>query len=400
MGKKLRARWGILGLAGALMAMLAMIPAYGSHDLANSDILRLNLGTGGNFFRYEPLAGEVVTQPIPTTGSCSVSVDGALVTLTGNKKGPGFKDGSIGVMTGNAQGVPCSRIDSNETLTLRLNTGPAVAAELDLELKGDVQLALVLDNGETYTVRSGSKVVNGQGVDGVAGDPYRLSLDSDYKLGNCRFQSDSGPDSGPNDNCRVVIHPDTPFSSIQFKPSSGEVSLEGGSDYASSDGKYDTLFYFQGWDGELDCGDTTGPRQDGSVVGEIIRHDNADGETCTPKLFRLIADEDDEQNGSVVFEVSDPADQNMAFFEALITFEEDLDANVPMFGTLEYDPDGTDGYDDFKTMPACLVDPLPGGTPNAGAIPDGHEGCVIEVTQHFDGTTEWHAVFMGDWKFR
>lgn len=153
------------------------------------------------------------------------------------------------------------------------------------------------------------------------------------------------------------------------------------------------------WHGELECGDSTGERQDGNVTSEIIRHENADDTECAPKLFRLVPDETDEQHGSVVFEVLDPSDQPRAFFEAHLTFKPDVP--VPSV-KLEYDPDGSDGYDDFKEMPYCEEDPFvgEGGTPNPDAIPDGHEGCVIEVTQHYDGTTEWHVVFMGDWKFR
>lgn len=394
MGKTLRSKWGLLVLAAALVVGMATIPAVGEHTPESSDVLRLHMGADGNYFQLEPISGSATTQSFSPQSNCRLNVDGDLVTLSGSSS-PGYHNQSIGIRGSGGNGVPCSRVDSNESLTVTLNGGlSAVAVDLDLELKGDTELLIDLSNGEQYIVRSGGKT---QGEPGS----NSLTLHSGAPAGNCQGGSDSGPDSGPNDNCRVTIDPDEAFTSLTFSLTSGEMSLEGGGDFFPYDPANDTMFYLETWDGLLGCGDSTLPRVDGDVVTEIIRHDNVTTELCTPKLFRLVADANDEQNGSVTFEVYDPADQPDAFFEAYVTFKEDLTSAPPMVGTLEYDPDGSDGYLDFKTMPACTEAPFDGnGDPVASAIPVGHEGCVITVTQDFDGTTKWHAVFMGDWKFR
>jgi len=49
---------------------------------------------------------------------------------------------------------------------------------------------------------------------------------------NCAGASDSGPDSGPNDNCRWVIN--DVGGSFRLRPTHGEGSLEGGGDYVGS----------------------------------------------------------------------------------------------------------------------------------------------------------------------
>jgi hypothetical protein len=417
-GKTLRSKWGLLALAAALTVGLATIPASGDSPPASDDLLRLHMGSGSGEITYESTTVDTSgmdPQTLTAGKQCELVSSGSdFVVITANSKGPGLVGNSIGVKSAgsNSSGVPCSRISGGEYLDLAFNVGsPAIAMELDLELKGDVVLDIVV-NDETFTVKSGLDATGDREAAPNSDGVLELLLDGDGDNGVCRFAADSGPDSGPNDNCRVVVTPSQSFTSVRLVGQQGEVSLEGGGDYsATPDDRYDTIFYLQAWDGLLSCEDdpeteelenSTGEEFDGSVVVEIIRHPNADGSECVDKLFRLVPDAEDEQNGSVVFEVNDPASQDQAFFEAIITFDETLDAeNPPMQGTLEYDPDGSDGYLNFKTMLACDEAPFDvNGDPVAGAIPDGHEGCVISVTQQFDGTTTWHAVFMGDWKFR
>ncbi|CAN5867378.1 hypothetical protein BH23ACT5_BH23ACT5_04950 [soil metagenome] len=402
-GKTLRSRWGLLALTAALMMALVTFPAAGEHVPEESDVLRLHLGTDGKYFKYEPVVGDPVTQQIPAPVRCELGnrVDGPLVKLSGNNRGPGLVDVSIGVKTGGSQGIPCSRVDSNEHLTMSLVGVPvAVAAEFDLELKGDVEVKLELSSGETFTVRSASRIVAGDGVDGTSGVPFVVRLTSENPIGNCRNAANSGPDAGAQDNCRVIIDPDLSFSSVTFRSVSGEISLEGSGDFGN-DPAFDTIFYLQTeeWDGEIACGETVRDK-DGDVTAKITRYQNTDDSECLPKLFRLLADKSNpEENGAatVTFEFPD-TDTQAAIYEAHLTFNQPLDS--PLDAVLQYDPEPP--YDNFKNMPRCESDPFdaPQGSLDPGAIPARHEGCVISVTQTWHGLTTWHAIFEGDWRFK
>lgn len=421
-GKKVRSTSGVVAFAVALAVMLAVIPAAGDHlpsgdDPGGAGFLRLHLGSDAQQFVYEPLQGGATTQAIGSN-RCEVTLasNPPLATLSGNNRGPGINGTSLGVKSGGSQGVPCGRIDATEHLTIGLGNVPLAAeADLDLELKGDskVTIEVYLDGvkRESFEVRSGASVVAGQGVDGTSGEPFSAEVETDdpqtgvnESIANCKNQSDSGPDAGSRDNCRVTVHPALPFDAVKLIPRVGEISLEGSGDFGN-DRAFDTIFYLTTFEGVLDCGDEVSDEAEG-VSGTIIRHSNADGSVCIVKPYRMFVDTADE---SVVFEIGDPASQE-AFYEATIVLQQPL--TTPLSAALEYDPEPP--YDAFKQAPACTAYPfqldangdrvidsetgLP--IPVEEAIPDGHEACVISVTQEWDGNTTWHAVFMGDWKFR
>lgn len=399
MGKTLRSKWGLLVLVAALVVGMATIPAVGEHSPESSDVLRLHMGADGNYFKLEPATGSSTTQSFSPHNNCRLDVDGELVTLSGSSS-PGYHNQSIGVRGSGGNGVPCSRIDSSESLTVTLGTGlMAVAVDLDLELKGDVEALITLSHGEQYTVRSGSKAQGAAGTDS-------LSLNSSDRVGNCRGGTDSGPDSGPNDNCRVTIDPDTAFTSLTFSLTSGEMSLEGGGDFYPYDPANDTIFYLETWDGVLDCGDIASDDQGGTDVS-IKRYQNIDDPNtpqdestieCTPKLYRLDAVDVAEGEDTVTFELSDP--DQVALYRADLTFARPVDDLFD--AVLLYDPDGTDGYEDFFEMPACEGDPgdKTGSSQDASVIPSGDQGCIISVIQQYDGTTTWDVLFYGDWRFK
>lgn len=445
LGRKLRSSWKVFSVGAALAMALLVVPALGQEAEEGQELLRLHVGSDEQFLQYEP-DGDPGTQASPNdpgvvrndlvSQRCELSVveDASARPLVAGSLAsfdeggtPGLNGISIGVKTGNSQGVPCGRVDSTEELVVTLGEVGgrqliADAAEFDLELKGsaNVDIQLLLDG---TAVGDPFRLVSGQG----SGNP-QVILSPQSPTGECQGASDSGPDAGERDNCRVMVHPDSPFNGVSFTLSAGEISLEGSGDFGN-DRAADTIFFIGSWEGALACDDdpatddienSTGEQDDGDVVVEIIRHFNADLSECGDKLFLLTPDAEDEQRGSVIFEVADPEAQRFAFFETHVTFKEDVEGELwfPLQGTLQYDPDGSDEYNDFKDMPACMSDPLPDGTPDAGAIPgfpgfddegaleawlddpERHDGCVIDVTQEFDGTTIWHAVFMGDWKFR
>ena len=140
-------------------------------------------------------------------------MDGPLAALSGSDQGPGLKDGSIGIKTGGSTGVPCSRVDATEDLTVSLKGVPdAVTAALDLELKGGVRVDIIVSLGgtevDTFQVRAGGGIVPGEGVDGSATAPFTATATAAQPVVNCRNASDAGPDAGSSDNCYVTIEPD------------------------------------------------------------------------------------------------------------------------------------------------------------------------------------------------
>lgn len=404
-------RWPFLALVVAL-AMLT-VPTAGSSQTSDAPTLRLHVGSDGAYFRYTPNSGPPVTQVIGAPKRCQLTVTGPLAALDGSDKGPGLSDNGIGIKSGGSQGTPCSRVDNSEELSVELLEVPAAeSAELDLEFKGSTQVRIHTLNGgalvDTFTIRAGTAVVPGVGVDGSAVEPFGVAVTSAQPIGNCRNDSDAGPDSGSRDNCRVSITPSGTFDQVVLAPTMGEVSLEGSGDFGN-DPAFDTIFHLTSYDGELGCDEDTNTAYevDGATEGRIVRYENTDGSDCVLKPYVLQVTADDPAEGgldSVVFEIDDPVTPvQPAIYEAFLTFDQPL--STPLDAVLEYDPDRTDGYDQFKQAPACIQDPFdladdPAGSLNDEAIPAGHEACVIDVTQEWDGTTTWHAIFAGDWKFR
>lgn len=407
MGTKSRVTWKLVAILSALAVMLAVIPAGGAHLGESGDgeppLLRLHVGTDGQYFQYEPVDGDPVRQNLPTPVNCELrNVNGPLAALSGNNRGPGIHGISIGVKSGGSQGVPCGRVDSKENLTLSLVGVPAAAkAELDLELKGGARVQLELYLGgqktETFEVRAGAGVVAGEGVDGTPGVPFSALVSAEQPIANCQGQADSGPDAGALDNCRVTVHPTVPFDAIKFVPKMGEFSLEGSGDFGN-DPAFDTIFYLSQFEGELDCGDEVS-KDDGVVEATIIRHDNWDGTDCTLKPYTLRVNADDpEEEGAqtVTFLLSE--DGQAAFYEAFLTFKSDSMTSLDgaLLLQISFDPP----FNVYEDLEACDEPPFVEGAPNVDAFPEEKEACVISVFQDWDGVTEWHIVFIADPKFR
>lgn len=417
-GNRIRSSWRVALLVAGLLLLLTTIPAVGSHLPNDEGTLRLHVGSDATYFEYAPADGAAVQQTIDAPERCELAVNGPLAALSGSDRGPGLNGISIGIKSGGAQGVPCGRVDGSEDLTLSLAGVPlASMADLDLELKGDakVRLDVRMDGSvvESFEVRSGASIVEGQGVDGAGTEPFTATAttddpatERDESIANCRNQSDSGPDAGARDNCRVTIDPSLPFDAVSFVPLVGEMSLEGSGDFGD-DTDFDTVFYLTSFQGVLGCDaeNNSVEDEDGDVVGTIVRYENRDGSDCVLKPYSIVAQTSDpaeEGAQSVTFEVADPGAQE-AIYEFFITFDQEL--TTPLSAVLQYDPDGSDDYDDFVDMLACVEDYSdlsddPEGSLNDEAIPSGHQGCIADVSQNWDGTTTWHGIFFGDWKFR
>jgi hypothetical protein len=143
----------------------------------------------------------------------------------------GLENGSLGVYD-NGKGTSCTRMTASieEELFFESLVGGFDRLELDLELKGNAVFEVEIVGGNTYTLRSGTARIPG-GWEGEA--------DTDHPIVNCTGSSDSGPDSGPNDNCTWVIN--DIGSAFYLRPVAGEGSLEGGGDYPT--GAVDSRIY-------------------------------------------------------------------------------------------------------------------------------------------------------------
>lgn len=411
-GKTLRSKWGLLATAVALVAALATIPAVGLDDPSSPWgplTLALHLDAddrGTSYFEYTSASGEHTIQEIGRPNRCvpRSGLAGPLVSVGATSGGSavpvGLVSGAMGAKSGNAQGIPCSRVETSytENLTIDLDGVPdAIGAELDLELKGAAEITVKLYKGGIHT--EDLAILSGPGFDD--GTPYEATA-SPGSAATCLGSADSGADSGSNDNCRVTLDPANPFDEVHFVATNGEFSLEGGSDFGNARAN-DTVFFLD-WDGTLICGQTTPREVDGDVSGAIKRHENTDVSECVAKPYTLDVQEGAEgEDDTLTFEVGDQGSQP-AIYEAWLTFTE---GTATLFNAvLEYDSQPPYNAADFKTMPACVEDPFDvgddplGSTLNDEAIPSGHEGCVISVTQQYDGTTDWHVIFEGDWRFK
>jgi hypothetical protein len=135
----------------------------------------------------------------------------------------GLQYGSLGVYD-NSNGTSCTRMTASigEGLLFQPLVGGFDKLELDMELKGNAVFRLqinphpsgdVTKGGHQYFLRSGTS----------------QALEPAANVTNCTGSSDSGPDSGPNDNCPWIIE-DVGSSFDLRAVETGEGSLEGGGD--------------------------------------------------------------------------------------------------------------------------------------------------------------------------
>ena len=419
MFKKSRSRWGLFALVLVLsLAFTAMTTASAVTGPAGT--LSLHVANGSGVFTYTPTSGGAqIQQPLPAPNKCGIGnpLNGNLVDIagslsaTGAAKPVGLVGSSIGVKgSSTATGTACGRVDAAEAMTLTLDNVPnAGSVALDLELKGGANVQIVFKLGTstvgTFQIRSGSSIVSGEGKDGnTDGPPFSVALIATEPIGNCRNASDSGPDSGGNDNCRVSITPASEFDTVEFRALAGEFSLEGGGDAGTSDTVFNLVASFEG---EIGCasGNNVATDDGGDVEARITRHQNTVASQCVLKPYNLTATENDGVGPSVTFDVADPVSPaQKGAYEALLTFDQPL--TNALSAKLTYDPAPPYIEGDFDEIPPCGAAPLPAGADdptgsiNDEAIPTGHTACVADVSQSWDGKTVWHVFFTADIKFR
>ncbi|WP_256842352.1 hypothetical protein [Ornithinimicrobium cryptoxanthini] len=406
---KIRSGLRLIAVSAAVALGLGSVSAAG--DTEAEETLRLHLGSYGTYFEYSN-HGEPIKQKITTAHNkkkdCQLNVNGPLAHLSGSDYGPGMFKESIGINSGD-NGRPCGWVKETEDLTLSLGDVPdALQVALDLELKGDVRVQIVLSHGGvpagTFEVRSGGGIVPGEGVDGSTKAPFTATATTAEPIANCLNGS---ANSGINDNCYVTIIPLGPFDAITFKPLSGKMSLEGGGDYGKKKGKdFETVFTLVDYDGWLGCDDETNSVtiEGSTVYGDITRLQNTDGSDCVPKPYNIDVDVEADTLSFVPHD--NPGAPQPSAYQAMLKFSPAA-ATMSFTSLLEYDQDD-DGPLGFEDMPWCIgnpfADPDAVGSIDTSVIPAGDTWCVVSESTDLVGggniRTTWNVVGIGDPKFR
>ena len=434
-----------LAFAAAAVVTSGISPV--AQAAGDEGVLRLQMGAANQFI-FQPPAGATdpfLTQAfyMPGKGSCLLEWTNGyagLVTLTtkvGTAGGliPGFGPTSIGAFDG-PKGTPCSRVSqyASEALTLTLGPDTILATsaggsidanafdrlELDLEVKGDAHLLLTMRVAGSitgyYELRTGTSITAAGLPPKIDGQPQES--DPAHRIVNCSSRSDSGPDSGPNDNCRWIIN--DLGQSFTITPLVGEFSLEGGADWpAPQDYANNTLIYLTSVEeGDLYCGGSTvrafpiGDGSNGAQCGPVTRSPSS--YCSTVPIHYVYRDIDGFDRGCEL--IKSPGSQ----LAALVTIDfpkeprTELSAVPPTRlrfagSTADFLPKlciGTVvGTGDLRTIDEVLKGTLPGVTPN-GALDQVRDngaidwGCVLEHHVEYLGTSSMQVrqtiLFWGD----
>jgi hypothetical protein len=364
-------------------------PGVTTSSLPDGGVVRLHLGPS-DFFRFDApdgSGGYTPGTPAPiSVDECAATTSGVMAVQVGPTSGQlGLVADGLGVRVGGeGQGQRCGQVNgTGQSLSLTL-TGPLAGmfmdrAELDIEGKFDATV-----RAELYR---GSELVGVETLDtGVL--------------------SDSGPDSGTDDNYRWVIPaPDAApvlFDRLLLRvdPStpSGGFSLAGGAEgtapapggLGETLGTSDSLFHLVGADGVLGCGDQASTGAPGAPSATVERLDNLEGDPddCVPVVFAL----DSGVEGETQF----------VFLGKDLTAQADLRPQFTM--TIGWLPEAAT----YPVVRMTRIDtgsgPEPvvwcGGTPAAPELPPGELWCLssqnvvpagaglIQVTESFYGVND------------
>ncbi|HEX6887571.1 MAG TPA: hypothetical protein VF143_05635, partial [Candidatus Nanopelagicales bacterium] len=288
--------------------------------------LAIETGTPDRVELYDPTGLSRGVQTISSTASgCALVTDpldegtGAFLRFSGrvgtSTTAESWASGSIGVAE-KKSGTSCYQVNSpGETLRLSLGTATRPAgstatayavrsAYLDVELKQDARiLATALLGGNPvgyFELQSGSTI----------GQPKLTSADIiaslPYSVQSCNNPSDSGPDSGVNDNCRWATGELSPdplddvlYDTLALRAVNGSFSLEYGRDGRVTSGPQianpflpagASYFELTTVDGILNCNGVSVTRDDATgLVPEVTfrRLPNASGPDCAPVPYTL-----------------------------------------------------------------------------------------------------------------
>jgi hypothetical protein len=376
----------LFGLGAAAAAIIAAVAVgsitTGAHAAttvtpgftdAGRIVLELNRGPISSTSEYTKSSGAVrYFAPGATTPTQSVTFDGgsncrvantaaiaALLSFTTVGGNLGLRDAGLGVRTRNNCYRDGGRVDVGQILQFSLDgtsLGSNVRisrAELDIEGKGGADLGYTLDGGTATTA-------------------------------DLNASSDNGPDSGSSDNTRVVIEPANPFRTMTLFPSGsskGQVSLEGGGDFASAADQQAnrSILYLVQEGAEVGCGDSVVLTANGAIrTATYTRGSDAvkAGFTCVninvtltlDDLGRLLLDtvgtvpDGQELSGTISVDwVIERFDDNMMLKPASVINEElarevDFDPGAPeVFELVQWCETTTGAIEHPADAPWCLI---------------------------------------------
>lgn len=408
-------------IAGAAALVLLMVgPVFGTTN-PDADHLRLTDDFEGFFYGATdpiPLPGVTIQPVTPGSKGCEISpLTGPLVDLSSNSgqgiKDPGLFDHGIGVKAGGSNGVPCSETGVGEQLIIESHFS-WIKLELDVQPKNDAWIHVELyDNGfrvAHHQLVTGDSIAayndsSGANETPAPGFPYTATTTGgngalmSETVEACANPSDSGPDSGPNDNCRWFIQPGVSFNKVVLSTTVGRFALEGGDDFDSfdpdgfADGHYDSLF-FRG----VVCSEETVEDTDGKVFGAFTLL--TAGELIC-KHYSVIADGG---NNWVTFDPNPNDETNTPeLFRALLSFDPVILNSGKFSLGLQYDPNfDPDSPESYFPQPIQLcVDPtfdenglVDGFEDSLTGIPDGESWCLAgEFTKASPNGLELITVF-------
>jgi len=250
------------------------------------DAFRIDYEEKSSLGVWAPPSGQDAVLPQLFSGTgCTFILTGSdyLRLIPGGGRGElGWVATSVGVYDG-PRGTGCGRISADKRESLEVVLGPERPSnyiafdriELDVEVKGDVRLLVEVKFGNTvtkYYLKAGAGQVPGS--PDVVGKVLTPS-DNTY---SCSVSSDSGPDSGSSDNCRLII--EDLGQSFKVTTEVGEISLEGGGDFTDVKSNR-TFIYLTEPDGDLGCGDTA-TSADATMSCSVTRLDPGGTATCVP----------------------------------------------------------------------------------------------------------------------
>lgn len=309
-------RAGAVALAGSILLAGTSLNAVAA-DYGAAGSLRLQLGGGANQWAYFDPAGleQFPSQAIaPASGKdaivkqCQYSTTGPSLALLNaitdvipasdivpNSFPIGLGPDSIGVYD-NAKGVGCYRMTGAIGEGLSFGFGEAISGdagwvgpgvvfdrlELDIEVKQDAQFKLTVyrsadkTDGTPYFLRSGASITS----DGTEGPS-----NPDSPIFNCGVASDSGADSGPNDNCRWIIDDIGIGFDLEAIGETGEGSLEGGGDFPNPDENRSIIYLASlSETGNLTCNT---PEQGGQPNSDNVTGQVGFGPTALCRVTRI-----------------------------------------------------------------------------------------------------------------
>lgn len=399
-----RLRTYALVAAVALLSTLVVVPAFGDSHLEGIDAVEFTAVDGVPRFEYGDLAPQVLTTPQNT---CAIvnPVDGGsvenILNLTSSGGVPGLSGYAIGVRANgkNANGTPCSQIDSKETLTIKpggaLSGAAFSAVRLDIEVTGDAVVKLTLsdgaDNSDTFTLQTGTSATAQQLAesDYDTQAPFHVNtnpVDDPDLTDACASSTSSGPNSNVNDNCIWTVDPGYDFDTITLTVANGgTASLEGGSDTGAEN---TTLFYIA--PDRLNCDETVTLGVDGEPI-LTVRPENG-GADCE-KEYTYIAGLRGALGDEQFVELDTSGTGQVVFLEKVEFLP--FDGSSQITHQLYYD-DTLLAQDSPRLAQFCLLDPRVGAgtdTPafdlhdaydSAGfesdlVMPDTHTTCIINA---------------------